>query len=71
MGFLAQKHFDWGSPYINFENFTDTRQSGFSSEVKGSVLNPVFQEIYAPTDGFVFTVGIHLKPFGRDHDHHH
>lgn len=71
MGLLMQKHFEWGSPYINFENFTDTRQSKFSPEVLGTVQNPVFQEIYAPTDGFVFTVGIHLRPFGREHHHDH
>ena len=33
MGLLIQKHFDWGSPFINFENFTDRRQARFSSEV--------------------------------------
>jgi len=71
MGLLAQKHFDWGSPYINFENFTDRRQNRFSPEVLGTIQSPSFQEIYAPTDGFVFTVGVHLKPFGREHDHDH
>jgi len=71
MGLLIQKHFNWGSPYINFENFTDRRQSRFSPEVLGSVQNPVFQEIYAPTDGIVVTVGVHLKPFGREHHHDH
>lgn len=71
MGLLVQKHFSWGSPYINFENFTDRRQNRFSPEVLGSVQNPIFQEIYAPTDGFVFTVGVHLKPFGREHEHDH
>lgn len=71
MGLLVQKHFSWGSPYINFENFTDRRQNRFSPEVLGSVQNPIFQEIYAPTDGFVFTVGVHLKPFGREHEHGH
>ena len=71
MGLMIQKHFNWGSPYINFENFTDRRQNRFSPEVLGTVQNPIFQEIYAPTDGFVFTIGVHLKPFGREHNHHH
>ena len=71
MGLLVQKHFEWGSPYINFENFTDRRQNRFSPEVLGTVQSPIFQEIYAPTDGFVFTAGIHLKPFGREHDDDH
>ena len=66
MGLLIQKHFKWGSPYVNFENFTDRRQNRFSPEVLGTVQNPVFPEIYAPTDGFVFTVGISIKPFGRE-----
>ena len=66
MGLLVQKHFKWGSPYVNFENFTDRRQNRFSPEVLGTVQNPVFPEIYAPTDGFVFTVGISIKPFGRE-----
>lgn len=69
MGLMVQKHFDWGSPYINFENFTDRRQNRFSPEVLGTAQNPIFQEIYAPTDGFVFTVGVHLKLFGREHEH--
>ncbi|MBK6785590.1 MAG: TonB-dependent receptor [Saprospiraceae bacterium] len=66
VGLLIQKHFKWGSPYINFENFTDRRQSRYSPEVLGTVRNPVFPEIYAPTDGFIFTVGINIKPFGRE-----
>lgn len=69
MGLLVQRHFDWGSPYVNFENFTDRRQSRFTPEVLGSIQNPVFPEIYAPTDGFVFTVGVHIKPFGREEEH--
>lgn len=66
MGLLVQKHFKWGSPYINFENFTDRRQNRYSPEVLGTTQNPIFPEIYAPTDGFVFTVGINIKPFGRE-----
>lgn len=66
MGLLVQKHFGWGSPFINFENFTDIRQNRYTPEVLGTVKNPVFPEIYAPTDGFVFTIGINIKPFGRE-----
>lgn len=69
MGLLVQRHFDWGSPYVNFENFTDRRQSRYTPEVLGSIQNPIFPEIYAPTDGFVFTVGVHIKPFGREEEH--
>lgn len=63
MGLLIQKHFSWGSPYVNFENFTDIRQSKFSSEVLGAHEAPVFPEIYAPTDGAVFSIGAIFKPF--------
>lgn len=70
LGLLLQRHFDWGSPYINFENFTDRRQSRFSPEVAGTVRNPIFQEIYAPTDGFVFSVGILIKPLGGESHTH-
>lgn len=71
MGLLIQKHFDWGSPFINFENFTDRRQARFSSEVSPPHENPVFSEIYAPTDGFIFSAGVVLKPFGNHQDEHH
>jgi len=66
MGFMLQKHFKWGSPYINFENFTDRRQGRFSPEVVPPHETPVFQELYAPTDGFIFSVGVMIHPFGRD-----
>lgn len=69
MGLLIQKHFDWGSPFINFENFTDVRQSRFSSEVSPPHEFPKFNEIYAPTDGFIFSAGVVIKPFGNDDEH--
>jgi iron complex outermembrane receptor protein len=71
MGLLIQKHFDWGSPFINFENFTDRRQARFSSEVSPPHESPIFNEIYAPTDGFIFSLGVVLKPFGNHHHEHH
>ena len=71
MGLLIQKHFEWGSPFINFENFTDRRQARFSSEVSGAHDNPVFNEIYAPTDGFIFSIGAVIKPFGNHQEEHH
>jgi len=69
MGLLVQKHFKWGSPYINFENFTDRRQSRFSPETLPPHQEPQFAEIYAPTDGFVFTVGVMFNVFGREDEH--
>ena len=69
MGLLVQKHFKWVSPYINFENFTDRRQSRFSPETLPPHQEPQFAEIYAPTDGFVFTVGVMFNVFGREDEH--
>jgi len=69
MGLLVQKHFPWGSPYVNFENFTDRRQSRFSPETFGTHQQPEFAEIYAPTDGFIFSMGIKVRLLGEDEHH--
>ena len=55
-----------GFVFVNFENFTDRRQSRFSPLVLPPHENPEFPEIYAPTDGFIFSVGIIIKPFGNE-----
>ncbi len=69
MGLLAMRNFNFGSVFLNFENFTDRRQSRFSPLVLPPHENPEFPEIYAPTDGFIFSVGLIIKPFGNeDHD---
>ncbi|CAA0152613.1 MULTISPECIES: TonB-dependent receptor [Tenacibaculum] len=69
MGLLVMRNFKLGSVFVNFENFTDRRQSRFSPLVLPPHQNPVFPEIYAPTDGFIFSVGLIIKPFGNeDHD---
>ncbi len=69
MGLLLMRNFKLGSVFMNFENFTDRRQSRFSPLVLPPHENPVFPEIYAPTDGFIFSVGLIIKPFGNeDHD---
>lgn len=60
-GFMAEKLWERFSVYINFENFTDTRQTRFDSVYNGSVSNPVFRDIYAPLDGFVVNGGIKLR----------
>ncbi|WP_046759168.1 TonB-dependent receptor [Kordia jejudonensis] len=70
MGFLAMRNFDWGGIYANFENFTDRRQSRFSSLTPPVTNNAAFPEIYAPTDGFIFSLGIIIKPFGNHSEHH-
>jgi len=58
MGEKLWKHF---SVFLNFENFTDTRQTKFGSIYTGTSTNPVFQDIYAPVDGFVVNGGIKIR----------
>lgn len=61
MGFMAEKLWERFSIYINFENFTDSRQTRFDNIYTGSISNPQFRDIYAPLDGFVFNGGIKFK----------
>ncbi|MEO5648003.1 MAG: TonB-dependent receptor [Chitinophagaceae bacterium] len=61
LGFMAEKIFKGFSVYINFENFTDTRQGSYKNVVNGSHLNPTFDEIWTHTEGFVMNGGIKLK----------
>jgi outer membrane receptor for ferrienterochelin and colicins len=49
------------SVFINFENFTDTRQTKFDTIYTGPITNPVFRDIYAPVDGFVVNGGFKIK----------
>jgi outer membrane receptor for ferrienterochelin and colicins len=60
-GFMAEKIFNWFSLYVNFENFTDTRQSRYKNVANGSHLNPAFDEIWTHTEGFVMNGGIKIK----------
>jgi iron complex outermembrane receptor protein len=60
-GFMAEKLWERFSLFINFENFTDTRQTKFDSIYTGTVTNPVFRDIYAPLDGFVVNGGLKLS----------
>ncbi len=60
-GFMAEKLWEHFSVFINFENFTDTRQTRFDSIFTGTVENPQFRDIYAPVDGFVVNGGIKLS----------
>ncbi|MDB5192074.1 MAG: TonB-dependent receptor [Segetibacter sp.] len=60
-GFMAEKIFKKFSLYINFENFTDTRQNLFKNVVNGSHLSPTFDEIWTHTEGFVVNGGLKLK----------
>ncbi len=61
MGFMAEKLWEKFSVFINFENFTDTRQTRFDTIYTGSINNPMFRDIYAPVDGFVVNGGFKMK----------
>ncbi|ANH83116.1 collagen-binding protein [Niabella ginsenosidivorans] len=60
-GFMAEKIWERFSLFINFENFTDTRQTRFDRIYTGTVTHPVFRDVYAPLDGFVINGGLKLK----------
>jgi iron complex outermembrane receptor protein/outer membrane receptor for ferrienterochelin and colicins len=60
-GFMAEKIFRRFSLFVNFENFTDTRQSKYKNVVNGSHLNPTFDEIWTHTEGFVVNGGTKIK----------
>jgi len=47
--------------FLNFENFSDTRQTRFGTLYTGSKLSPDFSDIFAPLDGFVINGGIKLR----------
>lgn len=61
-GFMAEKtlwkHFSF---FINFENFTDTRQSNYKRVVNGSNNNPTFDDIWTHTEGFTVNSGVKIK----------
>ncbi len=60
-GFMAQKTFNKISVFINFENFTDQRQSNYKAVVNPPYTNPTFDDIWNHTEGFVINGGIKLK----------
>jgi len=60
-GFMAEKLWKKFSLYINFENFSDTRQTKFDTIYTGTIDHPNFRDIYAPLDGFVVNGGIKLR----------
>ena len=60
-GLMAEKTWKHFLVFINFENYTDTRQTRFDTIYTGSITNPVFRDIYAPVDGFVVNGGIKIR----------
>ena len=60
-GFAAQKTFDKVSLFLNFENFTDQRQSKYKPVVNPPHNNPTFDDIWTHTEGATINGGIKLK----------
>ncbi|HEY1021627.1 MAG TPA: TonB-dependent receptor, partial [Flavisolibacter sp.] len=60
-GFMAERLWETFSVFLNFENFTNTRQTKFDTIYTGSIDNPVFRDIYAPVEGFVVNGGIKIR----------
>jgi outer membrane receptor for ferrienterochelin and colicins len=61
-GFMAEKTLlKKFSVFINFENFTDTRQSKYEPVASGSHDNPTFADIWTHTEGFTINGGVKLK----------
>jgi iron complex outermembrane receptor protein len=60
-GLMIEKLWKKVTVYINFENFTDTRQSKFDTIYTGTLTNPVFKDIYAPVEGFVMNGGLKVN----------
>ena len=59
-GFMIMREMEHFSIFLNFENFTDTRQSNFGPTVLPPFNNPEFTEIWAPIEGFVANAGIKI-----------
>lgn len=60
-GFMVERIWPRFSIYVNFENFTDTRQTRFDTIYTGSRTHPEWRDIYAPLDGFVANAGIKVR----------
>jgi len=60
-GAMAQKTIKKIAIFINFENFTDQRQSKYKTVVNPPHSNPVFDDIWNHTEGFVINGGIKIK----------
>ncbi|OEK03371.1 hypothetical protein BFP97_18390 [Roseivirga sp. 4D4] len=61
VGFMALRKFRKVSVYLNFENFTDTRQSRFENINLGSSMTPETLDVWAPLEGFVVNGGLILE----------
>lgn len=60
-GAMAEKTFGKLAVFINFENFTDQRQSKYKTVVNPPHNRPVFDDIWNHTEGFVINGGVKIK----------
>ena len=60
-GFMGEKTFGKVSVFINFENFTDQRQSKYKRVVNPPDTNPTFDDIWNHMEGFVVNGGIKIR----------
>ena len=58
MGLMAMRKFDKLSLYLNFENFTDTRQHRMENFAVSEHFKPEFPELWGPTDGRIINAGL-------------
>lgn len=61
MGFMIMRKINKLSMYVNFENFTDTRQHNLENFQVDTHVKPDFPELWAPTDGRIINTGIILE----------
>ncbi len=61
MGVSAEYKWKYVSLFINAENVTDARQSRFEPSYTGTLQNPQFKDIWAPTDGFIYNGGFKIS----------
>lgn len=61
MGVMAMRKFGNIALYVNFENFTDTRQHSLETFNINEHLIPEFPDIWAPIDGFIINGGLILE----------
>ena len=58
---MAEKTFNKVALFINFENFTDQRQSNYKRVVNPPYDDPTLDDIWNHTEGFVANGGIKLE----------
>ena len=61
MGFMIMRTLNKVSIYVNFENFTDTRQHKLEDFDINLHFKPNFPDLWAPTDGQVINAGVILE----------